>query len=190
MVLVMGWIRDLLSSNEDSIEDVQPEREERFPRHTYGPGYPIVIHRQELEDLANLLEMDSKAPDGWDNSPLLSREDFEEIVEDQIGDVGGGLPSPEERRSEIREIIELWSEQLTGSEDTVWTTIGTDYQLKFYITYCEGRASSDEDDFEETTELDTAREILDRIQTAHDTDSKLAIVHKRDLPLEEPEKDS
>ena len=186
----MGWIRDLIPTTGNSIEDVQPQREERFPRHTYGPGYPIVIHRQELKDLNHLLEVESEAPDSWDNASLLNREDIEEIVEDTLGDIGGGLPSPEERRGEIYEIIELWQEQLTGSEDIVWTTVGTDYQFDFYITHCEARANSEADDFEEPDELDTVREIRNRIQTAQNTDSKLAVVHKRDLPLEEPKEDS
>ncbi len=185
----MGWIRDLLFPTENSIEDVQPERGERFPIHTYGPGYPIVVHQEELNDLIHLLEIESKALDGWDKTSFLSREDFEEILEDAVGDLSEGVPSPEERRDEILEILKLWQEQLTASEDAVWTTIGTDYHFKIYITHCEARAEAEGDDFEEPDELDIAREILGRIETAQDTDSKLAVVHKQDLPLEEPEED-
>lgn len=181
---IMGWIRNLLSPMENSIEDVQPQREERFPSHTYGPGYPIVIRRQELDELDRLLKVESEVPDSWDNAPFLSRKDFEEVLEQTIGDEG--IPSLEERRDEIRDILELWRQQLTGSEDVVWTTRSTEYHFKFYIIECEARADVDDDDFEELDELDTARDILDRIQTVQNSNTKLAIVHKRDLPLEEP----
>lgn len=186
----MGWIRDLLSPDATTIKDAQPQREERFPRHTYGAGFPIIVHLQELDELTRLLELDSNAPDGWDNLPFLSREDFEEIVDDTIGDFGDGVPSPEERRGEIREIVETWQDQITGSEDAVWTTVGTDLQFKFYIDHCTFRADAEDDDFEEPDELNTAREILNRIQTARDSDAKRAVVHKRHLPLEEPGEDA
>lgn len=186
----MGWIHDLLSQTGRGNEDVQIQREDKFPPHTYGAGYPIVIHREELDDLIRLLKKERDAPDGWDNLPFLDREDFQKIVDDTLGDIDEGIPSPEERREEIRAILELWREQLLGSEDAVWTSLSTDYQFQFYIKHCEVRADSEEDDFEEPTELDTAREILDRIQSAHETDGKLAIVHKRDLPLKEPRSDS
>jgi hypothetical protein len=185
----MGWIKNLLSSTANTHEDLRPQREERFPSHTYGPGYPIVVHRQELEDLARLLEIESKAPDGWDNTMFLSREDFEDIVDNTVDDIGGGVPSPEERRGEIGEILELWQNQLTGSEDAVWTTFGTEYRFMIYITRCEARADTEDDSFEEPNELDTAREIFNRIKTAQNSDSKFAIVHKRDLPLQEPKED-
>ncbi|QLH83328.1 hypothetical protein [Halosimplex pelagicum] len=182
----MGWIRDLLSLTEDSIENERTQQEERFPRHTYGPGYPIVVHRQELNDLFHLLEKESEVPDGWESTPFLSREDFEEVIEDVVGDLDGEIPSPEERRDELRKILELWEDQLNGPEDTVWTTIGTDHQFKYYITHCENRADSEYDEFEEPDELDTVRRIVDRIRTAQDTDAKLAVVDKRHLPLETP----
>lgn len=185
----MGWIRDFLSSTGNST-DVQSRHDERFPSHTYGTGYPIVVRHEELNDLARLLEMEREAPDGWDKTPFLSKDQFEDVVNDAVGHIDGELPSPEKRRGEIHEILRLWQEQLIGTEDAVWTTIGTDYQFKFYIQHCEIRADSEEDDFEEPDELDTAREILTRIETAQGTDSKLAVVHKRDLPLEEPEEDS
>ncbi len=188
--LVMGWIRDLIPSGSDGIDNVQIQSQERFPLHTYGPGYPIVVHRQELTALDQLLEIEGRASDGWDNTSLLGREDFEEIIGDMSGETDHGLPTPEEHRNGIREIIELWREQLTNQEDSVWATIGTEYQFEFYIAHCEGRAGSEVDDFEKPDELDTAREILGRIQTARNTDSKTALVHKRHLPLEEPKEDS
>ncbi|WP_253738004.1 hypothetical protein [Halohasta salina] len=180
----MSWISDLIASSEPSLEDIQPEREERFPRHTYGTGRPIVIHQDELDDIHRLLEIERNAPDGWDKLPLLSREEFDQVVEDRTGH---SVPSPEDRRDEIRAIIELWQEQISGTQDAVWTTTGTDTRFKFYIARCEARAEADDDDFEETAELETAREILDRIETAQGIDSKLAIVHKSDLPLKRPE---
>ncbi|APW99386.1 hypothetical protein CHINAEXTREME_17125 [Halobiforma lacisalsi AJ5] len=186
----MGWIRDLLPTIGSTIEDVQPQQEERFPFHTYGPGYPIAVTRDELDDLAYLFEVESKAPDSWDNSPLLSREDIEETLEDVVGDIGGGLPSPEEQREEFGEILELWQEQLSGSKDAVWATEGTDYHLEFYIRHCERRADLEHDDFEEPDELETAREIHARIQATQNDDSKLAVVHRRDLPLDEPKEES
>ncbi|WP_083867078.1 hypothetical protein [Haloferax volcanii] len=186
----MGWISDLISPNATELDDFRQEREEKYPRHTYGPGYPIVIRRQELDDLFRLLEIESEAPDGWDNTPFVSREKFDEIIEESLDGVADGVPSPEERRDEIHKILELWQKQLTRSEDAVWTTIGIDYRFKFYIDRCELRADLEDGDFEEPDELDTAREILDRIETAHNTDWKLAIVHKRDLPLQEPEEDT
>lgn len=185
----MGWIRELLSPSEGGFDDVAQQREERFPSHTYGPGYPIVIHRQELEDLNRLLEIERDAPDIWDSTPLLSREEFDEIVEDVTGEFGGDRLTRDDRRDELYEILGLWEEQLNGSEDAVWVTVGTDFRFEIYITQCEVRAEQEEDQFEEPGELDTAREILDRIQTAQDTDSKLAVMHKRHLPLQEPEEE-
>ena len=182
----MSWINDLLPSNSPSHEDTQPEQEEKFPLHTYGPGYPIVVHQNELDDLRRLLEMEEEAPDGWENDPLLSKEDFDEIVEDVTGHE---TPSPEARRDEVIEIIDSWQEQLTSSQDAVWTAIGTDFRFKLYIARCEARADVEDDSFETPPELETVREIVKRIEVAQNTDSKLAIVHKRYLPLEEPEED-
>lgn len=182
----MSWIHDLLPSSSSSHEDIGPEKEEKFPLHTYGPGYPIVVHQHELDDLRRLLEIEEEAPDGWENDPLLSRAEFDEIVEDVTGHE---TPSPEARRGEVLEIINSWQEQLNGSQDAVWTAIGTDFRFKIHIARCEARADVEDDSFETPPELETAREIVKRIEVAQNTESKLAIVHKRDLPLEEPEEE-
>lgn len=187
----MGWIRDLLSSLGNSGEEVQQQNEERFPMHTYGIGYPIVLSRGEIEDFHRLLDIEENTPDSWDSVPFMSREDMEEIIDKSIDspadeDITDKMPSPEERREEIREILELWRSQITGQDGAVWTTIGTDWEIKFYITECENRIRSEHDDFDGAEELDTVREIHDRIENVQDT-RESAIVHKRNLPLEEPE---
>jgi len=119
-------------------------------------------------------------------APLLDRDDLRKIANKGSVAEGGKLPSPEEQRAEIRRILELWESQLTASTDTVWATVGTSYTLEFYLTRCETRADIDGDEFEAIPEFEAVRAIIDRIETAEDTDSKLAIVHKRHLPLEEP----
>lgn len=181
----MSWIRNLLSGGASTVDELERDTGERFPRDTYAPGYPILLHRAELEELWVLLESERDAPNQWDNSLLLDREDFEDILDESLPQ-GSELPSPEERRDELQNILQTWEEQLTGSESAVWASIGTEYQLSSYIRRCELRAESDVDEFDECGQLATAREVLDRIETAQDTESKLAIVHKRDLPLEEP----
>lgn len=182
----MGWIRDLLTTNNTEPDALEQDSNERFPRDTYGPGYPIVLHRSELEDFFTLLETERDTPDGWEKSPLLDRDDLRKIANKGTVTEGGKLPSPEEQRAEIRRILELWESQLTASTDTVWATVGTSYTLEFYLTRCETRADIDGDEFEVIPEFEAVRAIIDRIETAEDTDSKLAIVHKRHLPLEEP----
>ncbi len=183
----MSWIKDIISSNDSTAKDIRSRRGEKFPRDTYGPGYPIILHEKEIKDIRELLEKEADAPDGWENSPIITRNDFEEILEDYTGQ---SLPSPEARRDEIRSIIGLWEEQLDSQHDTVWTTIGTGTRFKLYITRCETRAEADDDDFREPSELQTARNILNRIEAVQDNDSKLAIVHRRDLPLEKASEDS
>ncbi|WP_058365105.1 hypothetical protein [Haloparvum sedimenti] len=183
----MSWIRDLFPSNRSSVEDSQLEHEERFPSHTYGPGYAIVVHQQEIYDIRSLLELDADAPDGWEATPFLTHEDFDKLVEERTGEE---VPSPESRRDEIREILDSWEEQLTDSRGAVWSAVGIDTRFKLYIARCEARADSEVDSFEVPAELETLRDILDRIETAQNTDSKLALVHKRHLPLDEPEEKS
>ncbi|OYR55515.1 hypothetical protein DJ73_02095 [Halorubrum sp. Ea1] len=182
----MSWIRDIFISNSSSTNENEATTEERFPRDTYGPGYPIVVDRDELNDLNRLIEIERSAADGWENLPLTSREEFDEIVEE----VTGQTPrSPEKYRNEIQDIVGLWEEQLTHSRDAVWITVGTDTRFKLYIAQCEHRAETDDDSFEEPPELDTARTILERIETVQEVDSKLVIVHRDDLPLDQTEGD-
>ena len=190
----MGWIRDLFSLSDERADEVQQQDEEQFPMHTYGIGYPIVLHQQELEDLYRLLEIEERTPDSWDDMPFMSREDMQEIVDGVVedatgGDLSEGMPTPEERRAEIREILDLWQNQMNGENGVVWTTIGTDHHFQFYITHCEARSDAEHDDFEEPEELDTTREIFERIQSSQGDPRKRAIVHKGNLPLEEPEED-
>jgi len=183
----MSWIHELLPSNSPSTDEGRTNRDERFPSETYGPGYPIVIDEDELGDIYRLLEVERDTPDGWENSPLLSREDFDEAFEEVTG-----IESfdPDRYRNKIREIADLWADQLVNPRDAVWTTTGTDTPFKFYITQCEARAEADDDSFEEPPELDTARAILDRIKTVQQIDSKLVIVHRDDLPLDEAEEEN
>jgi hypothetical protein len=186
----MSWIRDFLSSREDSVENTLSRDLEQFPRHIYSTAFPIVVRRQELDDLAQLLEVEETTPDAWKSSPFLDRESFEQSINDTIGESAGGVRTPEKTREEVREIIEHWRQQLSGPTDAVWATVGTEYPFMFYIWECEARAEAETDDFEEPEELDVARRVLTRIETARESNSKLAIVHKRDLPLKEPDEDT
>jgi hypothetical protein len=182
----MSWVSDLLGLSEDKDNLSGRKSEERFPADTYGPAYPIVIHRSEVEDLFRLLEIEENAPDTLENTPLLNRSDLESAIENAMGDTSDKSLSPEKRREEIREILELWKDQLSGDQDAVWATVGTDFRFDMFIARCDARADSEYDAFEKSDELETAREVLERIKIAQDTDSKLALTHKKHLPLEEP----
>lgn len=182
----MSWIQQFLPSNGPSTDEGRTRRDERFPSEKYGPGYPIVIDEDELGDIHRLLEIERDTPDGWENSRLLSREDFDETVKQVTGIEPSG---PDEYRNRVREIADLWQEQLIDSRDAVWTTVGTDTQFRLYITQCEVRAEAEDDSFEEPPELDTVRAILNRIETVQKIDSKLVMVHRDHLPLDEAEED-
>jgi hypothetical protein len=182
----MSWVSELLSLSDSNNTDSQKESEERFPSHTYGPAYPIIIRQHEIETLNRLLRYEERARDSIDQSPFIDRDEINEIVEATVGDFSAEIPSPEERRRELGEVYQHWENQLTAPEDTVWATTRVEFRLNSYIQRCEARTESEHDEFADPKGLDTARTVLDRIQAARNTDSKLAVMHKQHLPLEEP----
>jgi len=182
----MGWIRDLLTTNNTEPDTLEPDTDERFPRDTYGPAFPIVLRQNELEDFFTLLDTERNTADTVENTPVLDQDDLRKIANEEAVTEGCELPTPAEQRAEIRRLLELWEGQLAAAADTVWATVETSYTLEFYLTRCEKRANADGDEFEAIPEFETARTVVDRIETTEDTNSELTLVHKRYLPLEEP----
>ena len=149
-------------------------------------AYAVAARREELTALEQLLEADQTSPTALEAEPFL-----QEIIEDMETN---GEPSLRLRTSgeklvdDLRELVEHWDNQAEGPIGTVWWPIGADTTFRLYLHYLEVRADAEEDQFSFPESAGQVHTLVQRGLSAMDDDdnSKLAVVHKRDIPWEEP----
>lgn len=188
----MGLFETLFSSSTgDTVPQVQqPSQHEIFPEDKYNVAYAVAARREEIRALEHLLEADQTSPTALEAEPFL-----QDIIEDMERDREYSLrlrTSGEELVDDIRELIEHWDNQVNEQIGTIWWPIGADTRFRLYLHYLELRADAEDDQFSFPESAGQVHTLVQRGLSAieDDDDSKLAVVHKRDIPWEEPVEDS
>ncbi|GAA0217371.1 hypothetical protein [Halobaculum roseum] len=183
----MGLFETLFnSSTSDHVpQSEQPDQHERLPDEKYNVAYPVAARREELTALEQLLESEQDSPTAFEADPFLG-----DIIEDMEQEEGYPLrlrTSSERLVDDVREYLEYWNEQVDGQIGTIWWPIGADTTFRLYLHYLEVRADAEDDQFSFPESAGQVHTLVQRgLTTMEDDDnSKLALVHKRDIPLEE-----
>ena len=163
---------------------------EIFPEDKYNVAYAVAARREEIRALEHLLEADQTSPTALEAEPFL-----QDIIEDMERNQEYSLrlrTSGEELVDDIRELIEHWDTQVDEQIGTIWWPIGADTRFKLYLHYLEFHADAEDDQFSFPESAGQVHTLVQRGLSAmeDDDDSKLAVVHKRDIPWEEPAEDS
>lgn len=184
----MGLFETLFSSSTaDSVPQAQqPGKHEIFPDEKYNVAYAVAARREELRALEQLLETDQTSPTALEVEPFL-REIIDEMEHDKeyslrLRTSGEGLVD------DIRELLEHWDKQVDGQIGTIWWPIGADTTFRLYLHYLEVRADAEDDQFSFPESAGQVHTLVQRglSAMADDDNSKLAVVHKRDIPWETP----
>lgn len=186
----MGLFETLFSSSTgDSVPQAQqPSQHEIFPEDKYNVAYAVAARREEIRALEHLLEADQTLPTALEAEPFL-RDMIEDIERDQ--DYSLRLrTSGEDLVDDIRELLAYWDNQVTGQIGTIWWPIGTDTTFRLYLHYLELRADAEDDQFSFPKSAGQVHTLVQRGLSVMEDDSQLAVVHKRDIPWEEPTEDS
>jgi len=188
----MGLFETLFSSSTgDSLPQAQqPGHHEIFPEEKYTVAYAVSARPEELQALEQLLEAAQNSPTALEAEPFLR-----DIIEDMEPDRDYSLrlrTSGEELVDDIRELIEHWDNQVDEQIGTIWWPIGADTTFRLYLHYLELRADAEDDQFSFPESAGQVHTLVQRGLSAmeDDDDSKLAVVHKRDIPWEDPAEDS
>lgn len=188
----MGLFESLFSSSTgDPVPQAQqPGQHEIFPDEKYNVAYAVAARREELMALEQLLEADQSSPTALEAEPFL-----QDIIEDMERDREYSLrlrTSGEELVDDIRDLLEHWDKQVDGQIGTIWWPIGADTTFSLYLHYLEVRADAEDDQFSFPESAGQVHTIVQRgLSTMEDDEnSKLAVVHKRDIPWEEPTEDN
>jgi len=189
---LMGLFETLFSSSTGDFvpEAQQPSQHEIFPEDTYNVAYVVAARREEIRALEHLLEADQSSPTALEAEPFL-RDMIEDIECDQ--DYSLRLrTSGEDLVDDIRELLAHWDNQVTGQIGTIWVPIGADTTFRLYLHYLELRDDAEDDQFSFPESAGQVHTLVQRGLSAMETedDSKLAVVHKRDIPWDEPIEDS
>ena len=177
------------SSASDHVDQPQqPRQHEIFPEEEYAVAYAVAVRREELAALKEMLNADQVSPTAVEGDPFLR-----EILDDMELEGEPSLrlrTSGEELVEALRELVELWDEQVDSSIGTVWFPTGADTTFRLYRHHLEARAEAEDDQF---IFPDSAEQVHTLVQRGldvieDDTDSKLAVVHKREIPWETPSK--
>jgi hypothetical protein len=184
----MGLFETLFSSSTtDSVhQPQQPAQHEIFPDDEYNVAYAVAARREELGALEQLLEADQTSPTAVESEPLLRK-----VIDDMEREGEPSLrlrASGEELVDDLRELVAQWDEQIDGQIGTVWWPIGADTRFRLYLHYLELRADAEDDQFSFPESAGQVHTLVQRgLSVIEDDDSsKLAVVHKRDIPWEEP----
>ena len=188
----MGLFETLFSSaTSDSVPQAQqPGRHEIFPEEKYTVAYAVAARSEEIRALEHLLEADQDSPTALEAEPFL-QDIIEDIERDQ--DYSFRLrTSGEDLGDDIRELIEHWDNQVDEQIGTIWWPIGADTTFRLYLHYLELRADAEDDQFSFPESAGQVHTLVQRgLSTMEDDEnSKLAVVHKRDIPWEEPTEDN
>ena len=188
----MGLFETLFSSStsESVPQAQQPGQHEVFPDEEYNVAYAVAARSAELRALEQLLEADQSSSTALEAEPFL-RDIIEEIDHDREYSLRPRT-SGEELVADIRELLEYWDKQVDGQIGTIWWPIGADTTFRLYLHYLELRADAEDDQFSFPESAGQVHTLVQRGLSAmdDDDDSKLAVVHKRDIPWEEPAEDS
>lgn len=188
----MGLFETLFgSSTEDSVSQAQqPSQHEIFPEATYSVAYAVAARREEIRALEHLLEADQSSPTALEAEPIL-REMIEDIERDQANPLRLHT-SGEDLADDIRELLAHWDNQVNGQIGTIWWPTGADTTFRLYLHYLESRADAEADQFSFPDSAGQVHTLVRRGLSAMEDNenSKLAVVHKRDIPWEEPTEDS
>ena len=187
----MGLFETLFSSSTgDSVPQAQqPSQHEIFPEDTYNVAYAVAARREEIQALEHLLETDQTSPTALEAEPFL-RDMIEDIERDQ--DYSLRLrTSGEDLVDDIRELLAHWDNQVNGQLGTIWWPIGADTTFRLYLHYLELRDDAEDDQFSFPESAGQVHTLVQRGLSAMeaDDDSKIAVVHKRDIPWDEPTED-
>jgi hypothetical protein len=178
------------TTSDDTVQQPQAAQHEIYPEEKYTVAYAVTVRHEELTALDALLEADQTTPTVIEASPLL---------EDAIEDIGTTeTPTPRLRTSserlvdDLRELHTVWDTQVEDSIGTVWWPIGTDSTFQLYLPYLEARADAEEDAFTFPARVGHVQTLVQRglDAMASEDNSKLAVVHKRDVPWAEPTDDT
>jgi hypothetical protein len=188
----MGLFENLFSSSAgDSVPQAQqPSQHEIFPEDKYNVVYAVAARCEEIRALKHLLEADQTSPTALEAEPLL-RDMIEDLERDQ--DYSLRLrTSGEDLVDDIRELLAHWDNQVNGQIGTIWWPIGADTTFRLYLHYLELRDDAENDEFSFPESAGQVHTLVQRGLSAMeaDDDSKLAVVHKRDIPWDEPTEDS
>lgn len=178
----MGLISQLLNDSTTDSENHGRDTE-RFSKENYGVASPVPIYEQELAEIEKLLDIEQNTPDGYDSDFFLDREDVEEMFNEMAG---VEIPSLDEQRQKVRDTVSAWGNQHDGDIDSVWGTGDLEINFRLHIKSLESRINQEHDELEAVSELDTLRDVRARMKRALDDDAKLAVVHKKHLPLQSP----
>ncbi|GAB3421415.1 hypothetical protein GCM10027435_25160 [Haloparvum alkalitolerans] len=188
----MGLFETLFSSSTGDTDPQaqQPSQHEIFPEDKYNVAYAVAARREEIRALEHLLGADQTSPTALEAEPFL-----QDIIEDMERDREYSLrlrTSGEELVDDIRELIGHWDNQVDEQIGTIWWPIGADTRFRLYLHYLELRADAEDDQFSFPESAGQVHTLVQRGLSAieDDDDSKLAVVHKRDIPWEEPAEDS
>lgn len=188
----MGLFETLFSSSSGDpvLQAQQPGQHEIFPEEKYNVAYAVAARREEIQALEQLLEADQSSPTALEAEPFLR-----DVIEDMKRDREDPLclrTSGDELKDDIRELLEHWDKQVDGQIGTVWWPIGVDTTFRLYLYYLEVRADEEDDQFSFPESAGQAHTLVQRGLSAmeDDDDSKLAVVHKQDIPWEEPTEDN
>jgi hypothetical protein len=188
----MGLFETLFSSSTaDSVPDAkQPDQHEIFPEGKYTVAYAVATRLEELRALEQLLEADQNYSTALEAEPFLR-----DVIEDMEDDREYSIrlrTSGNKLIDDVRELLDHWDRQVDGQIGTIWWPIGADTTFKLYLHYLEVRADAEDDSFSFPESAGKVHTLVQRGLSAieDDDDSKLAVVHKRNIPLEEPAEDS
>lgn len=184
----MGLFKTLFSSSTSNSgqQSKQPGRHEIFSDEKYNVAYAVAVRREELKALEQLLEADRNSSTALEAEPLLRG-----VIDEMDRDREHSLrlrTSSERLVDDLRELVEHWDEQIDGQLGTVWWPIGADTTFRLYLHYVEMRADAIDDQFSFPESAGQIHTLVRRgLSVIKDEDnSKLAVVHKQDIPWEKP----
>jgi hypothetical protein len=176
----MGLVERLLGRDNSPRKASVPEYE-HFPTDTYGIAHPVVVSRADLQALRELVDAESTEPTTIKQTAFVS-----EVVDAKqpFRATESDLAPP------VRELIDTWEAQLNRDPDVGWWSETVAWKLELYLNYCEVRAQHPDDAFELPASVERVYDLYARCQTAQEDGAKSVLVHKSNIPGEEPESDA
>jgi len=175
----MGLFNNLFGDDIANKELPDAADRERFPQDEYGVAYAVTVFEEDISAVESLIEAETETP--RTDSPL-----FEEVFEEELNAVVG--EPVEDHSKRIQKTMDVWKSQMESDPDTVWLPIGADTTFRLFLTRCETRAELDDDPFEMPTSIGRVLSLIERCKTAQENDSKLAVLPREHIPLDDTSK--